>query len=936
MEMKSGGKMMHIVMFPWFAMGHLTAFLHTANKFAERGHRVSFLIPSKTQSKLTSFNLHPSLISFILLEVPRVDGLPSHAQTTADIPYPLYTHLMTAMDRTEPTIESILLDLKPDLVFYDFTHWLPTLARRLGIKSIHYCIISPATIAYDMSPARDQESELNLELPPKGFPPSSVKLRSFEAKAGAAFRNIEYGSGVSFHDRMMISLRDGDALVFKACREMEGEFCDYLEKQFKKPVLASGPVIPETPTSTLDEKWDKWLGGFKKGSVVYCALGSQSNLNKDQFQELVLGLELTGLPFLAALKPPAGNNSVEEVLPEGFTDRVKGRGFVEGGWIQQQLILSHPSIGCFVTHCGSGSITEALVNECQIVLLPQIGDQIVNARSLAGDLKAGVEVERREEDCWFTKESICNAVKLVMEENGEVANEVRLNHDKWRKLLLKDNLESSYTDEFINKLQDIIATISLLGNSFYWSIWFCGQFKEIMAMNGGGKMLHIVMYPWFAMGHLTAFLHASNKLAAKGHRVSFIIPTKTQSKLSSFNLHPSLISFIPLDVPRVEGLIPSDAETTADVPFPLHTHLMTAMDCTENTVESILRDLKPDFIFFDFTHWIPAMARRLGIKSIHYCIISPATIAYTTTPERDQESELNLEHPPLGFPPSAVKLRSYEAKANVSFRKKVLGSGVSFHNRMMTALNECDAMAFKACREMEGAFCDYLERQFKKPVLLSGPVIPETPTSTLDEKWQEWLGRFKKGSVVYCALGSQSNLNKHQFQELVLGLELTGLPFLAALKPPTGNSSVEEVLPEGFTDRAKGRGIVEGGWIQQQLILSHPSIGCFVTHCGSGSITEALANDCQIVLFPQIGDQIVNARLMAGDLKVGVEVERGDEDGSFTKQSICNAVRLVMDEKGEVANEVRLNHAKWKEFLLKDNLESSYTDEFITKLQGLL
>ncbi|KAI3842526.1 hypothetical protein MKX03_034392 [Papaver bracteatum] len=440
-------------------------------------------------------------------------------------------------------------------------------------------------------------------------------------------------------------------------------------------------------------------------------------------------------------------------------------------------------------------------------------------------------------------------------------------------------------------------------------------------MNGGGRMLHIVMYPCFAMGHVTAFLHASNKLAAKGHRVSFIIPTKTQSKLNSFNLHPSLINSIPLNVPHVDGL-PSDAETTADVPYPLQTHLMTAMDHTETTIESILLDLKPDFIFFDFTHWIPALlARRLDI---------------TLSPERAHESTLNLECPPLGFPSSAVKLRSYEAKANASFRKKKFGSGVSFYNRIMASLRDCDAMAFKACKEMEGTFCDYLERQFRKPVLLSGPLIPEKPTSTLDEKWDKWLGRFKKGSVVYCALGSQSNLNKHQFLDLVLALELTGLPFLAALKPPTGNNLVEEALPEGFTDRVKGIGIVEGGWVQQQLILSHPSIGCFITHCGSGSITEALVNDCQIVLFPEFGDQIMNARLMAGDLKVGVEVERGDEDGWFTKENICNVVKLVMDENSEVAKEVRLHHAKWKDFLLKDNLESSYTDEFITKLQDLL
>ncbi|KAI3960606.1 hypothetical protein MKX01_003780 [Papaver californicum] len=791
----SGGKMLHIVMFPWFAMGHLTAFLHSANKFAERGHRVSFLIPTKTQSKLNSFNLRPNLISFIPLDVPRVDGLPSHAETTADIPYPLHTHLMTAMD---------------------------PLARRLGIKSVHYCIISPATIAYELSPEREQGSKLNMELPPLGFPPSAVKLRPYEAKASAFFRDLEYGSGVSFHNLMMTSLSDCDALAFKACKEMEGGFCDYLERRFKKPVLASGPVIPETPTSTLTRR-----------SVVYCALGSQSNLNEHQFQELVMGLELTGLPFLAALKPPTGNNSVEE--------RNCG-----GGMDQQQLILSHPSIGCFVTHCGSGSITEALVNDCQIVLLPQIGDQIINVRFIAGDLKAGVEVERGEEDSWFTKESICNAVRLVMDDNGEVANEVRLNHAKWKNLALQQFL--------------------LLGNLSIGAFCCVDSSRRFMAMNGGRKMLHVVMFPWFAMGHLTAFLHSANKFAERGHRVSFLIPTKTQSKLNSFNLRSNLISFIPLDVPRVDGL-PSHAETTADIPYPLHTHLMTAMDHTETTIESILLDLEPDLIFFDFTHWIPALAGRPGIKSIHYCIISPATIAYTTTTERDQESELNLEHPPLGFPPSA--------------------------------------------------------REFKKPVLLSGPVIPETPTSTLDEKWDKWLGGFKKGSVVYCAVGSQSNLNEHQFQELVLGLELTGLPFLAALKPPTGNNSVEEVLPEGFTDRVKGRGIIERAWVQQQLILSHPSIGCFMTHCGSGSITEALANECQIVLFPQIGDQIVNGRLMAGDLKVGVEVERGDEDGSFTKESICNAVRLVMDENGEVANEVRLDHAKWKEFLLKDNLESS-------------
>ncbi|CAN6546354.1 unnamed protein product [Malus baccata var. baccata] len=457
----------------------------------------------------------------------------------------------------------------------------------------------------------------------------------------------------------------------------------------------------------------------------------------------------------------------------------------------------------------------------------------------------------------------------------------------------------------------------------------------------GDKKLHVAMYPWFAMGHLIAFLHTCNKLAERGHRISFFVPVQTLQKLQAFNLYPDRIAFIPINVPHVDGL-PPGTETTTDVPFPLHSLLMTAMDLTRPAVGQALRELKPDFVFFDFTHWMPELLHELdmGIKSIHYCIISPATIGYLSTPERNPMEKLptaaDLMLPPPSFPASSITLRTHEARGLVAVLLKEFGRGMTFMQRQFLSFSGCDAIAFKTCREMEGPYSDYIETQYKKPVILAGSVVPETSTTELDEKWAKWLEGFEAKSMIYCAFGSECILKIDQFQELLLGFEFTGLPFFAALKPPMGAESIESALPEGFEERTRGRGVVYGGWVQQPLFLRHPSVGCFVTHCGSGSLSEALVNECQLVLLPNVGDQIINARMMGCDLKVGVEVEKGDLDGLFTKEGVAKAVEAVMEDGGELAEEVRSNHAKWREFFSGKGLGNSYLDSFEQKLHKLL
>ena len=110
--------------------------------------------------------------------------------------------------------------------------------------------------------------------------------------------------------------------------------------QYNKPIFLTGPVLPSNnPNHHLDPTIAAFLAGFRPKSVVFCAFGSQLNLQKIHFQEILPGLEITGLPFIVSLKPPTGCDTVDEALPEGFEERVGKRGMVCRGWVQQPLIL---------------------------------------------------------------------------------------------------------------------------------------------------------------------------------------------------------------------------------------------------------------------------------------------------------------------------------------------------------------------------------------------------------------------------------------------------------------------------------------------------------------------------------------------------------------------------------------------------------------------
>ncbi|GMN71451.1 hypothetical protein TIFTF001_051836 [Ficus carica] len=111
-------------------------------------------------------------------------------------------------------------------------------------------------------------------------------------------------------------------------------------------------------------------------------------------EALAFGLQKSGVRFIWAVKTGSAEEAAQGkgVVPEGFEERVGGRGLVIRGWAPQVMIMSHRAVGGFVSHCGWNSVLEAAVAGVRILAWPMEADQHVNARLLVEDMGVAVRV----------------------------------------------------------------------------------------------------------------------------------------------------------------------------------------------------------------------------------------------------------------------------------------------------------------------------------------------------------------------------------------------------------------------------------------------------------------------------------------------------------------------------------------------------------------
>ncbi|GLT75524.1 hypothetical protein SLA2020_472420 [Shorea laevis] len=424
---------------------------------------------------------------------------------------------------------------------------------------------------------------------------------------------------------------------------------------------------------------------------------------------------------------------------------------------------------------------------------------------------------------------------------------------------------------------------------------------------------HVLVIPYPAQGHVRPLLELSQLLVKHGIKITFVNTEFSHQRImNAFGSEVSVdasIHFVSLldgmGVDENKNQIGRSVESICQfMPMKLKQLINEMNRSNGDEVTCILTDM--------FLGWSLEVAAELGIKATALfpastlslasmfaipMMIDSGVIDENGTSLKHEMIQLSSETPAIN--PSHFSWVSIEGFTT----QKIL---FNFFQRNVKAIEKAEWLLSNSTYELEA----------KALATMAPKVLPIGPLSTYEgvgtlvaNFWPEdssclkWLDKQPPHSVVYVAFGSFTILDQTQFRELALGLQHSNKPFLWVVRPDIMEAK-DEAYPKGFRASVADHGQMVG-WAPQRAVLSHPSIACFLSHCGWNSTLEGVSNGVPFLCWPYFADQFMNESYICEIWKVGLKLER-DESGIIRQEEIKSKMEKLLGDDNLKARAMEL------------------------------
>nr|BAE98508.1 hypothetical protein [Arabidopsis thaliana] len=368
------------------------------------------------------------------------------------------------------------------------------------------------------------------------------------------------------------------------------------------------------------------------------------------------------------------------------------------------------------------------------------------------------------------------------------------------------------------------------------------------------KKPHVLVIPFPQSGHMVPHLDLTHQILLRGATVTVLVTPKNSSYLDALrSLHsPEHFKTLILPFPS-HPCIPSGVESLQQLPLEAIVHMFDDLSRLHDPLVDFLSrqppsDLPDAILGSSFlSPWINKVADAFSIKSISFLPINAHSISVMWA----QEDR-------------------------------------SFFNDLETATTESYGLVINSFYDLEPEFVETVKTRFLNHhrIWTVGPLLPFKAgvdrggqSSIPPAKVSAWLDSCPEdNSVVYVGFGSQIRLTAEQTAALAAALEKSSVRFIwavrdAAKKVNSSDNSVEEdVIPAGFEERVKEKGLVIRGWAPQTMILEHRAVGSYLTHLGWGSVLEGMVGGVMLLAWPMQADHFFNTTLIVDKLRAAVRV----------------------------------------------------------------